>query len=145
MSVIQGVRVRGFGTRNLTWKVGGSLDGRDFAKVARSAGVGGGLKPYFDAERAVMRVLDPLESAIDDLEADEQITSREADRRYKALEARANEEGAWFPIADGIRVVAALREKLGESHPAANDLRELAWLLKIAAKKGKEFRMYTNP
>ena len=144
MSVIQGVRVRGFGTRDLTWKVGGSLDGADFAKVAKKAGVPG-LKPYFDAERAVMRLLDPLEAEIDDLEADEQITSREADRRYKALEARANEEGVWFPMADGARVVAALREKLGESHPAANDLRELAGLLKTAAKKGKEFRLYSNP
>ena len=144
MSVIQGVRVRGFGTRNLTWKVNASLDGADFAKVAKKASVPG-LKPYFDAERAVMRILDPLESEIDDQEASEQITSREADRRYKALEARANEEGAWFPIADGTRVVAALRERLGESHPAANDLRELAWLLKLAAKKGTEFRLYSNP
>jgi hypothetical protein len=144
VSVIQGVRVRGFGTRDLTWKVGASLDGVDFAKVAKKAGVPG-LKPYFDAERAVMRVLDPLEAEIDALEYDEEITSREADRRYKALEARANEEGAWFAIADGTRVVAALREKLGEAHPSANDLRELARLLKIAAKKGTEFRLYSNP
>lgn len=92
-----------------------------------------------------MRVLDPLGSEIDELEDDEQITSREADRRYKALEARANEEGAWFPIAEGMRMVAALREMLGEDHRSANDLQELARILKHAVKKGTEFRLYSNP
>ena len=144
MSVIHGVRVRGFGTRNLTWKVSGVLNDADFAKVAKTARVAG-LKRYFDADEAVERALEPLESEIDELEDEEAITSREADRRYKALEARANAEGRWFPIADGIRTVAALREKLGDDHPSAPDLRELARLLKQASKKGTEFRLYSNP
>ena len=133
MSVIQGVRVRGFGTRNLTWKVNCSLS--DLA----------GLKAYFNADYAVARALGPLEDEIDALELDEAITSREAGRRYKALEARENEEGRWFPIADGLRTVASLRKKLGEDHRAAADLRELASLLKQAATKGSEFRLYSNP
>ena len=133
MSVINGVRVRGFGTRNFTWKVNYAL-----SSVA-------GLKTYFTADYAALRALGPAEEEIDRLELDEEISSREADRRYKALEARENEEGRWFPIKEGLRTVAAVQKKLGEKHPAASDLRELATLLKKASAKGKEFRLYSNP
>lgn len=57
MSVFNGVRVRGFGTRNLSWKVGYVLSGesvfkKEFEKVARPARVTG-LEAYFDAGYAV--------------------------------------------------------------------------------------------
>ena len=70
MSVIHGVRVRGHGTRNLTWTVGRALVGKELDRAAKAAAVTA-LKAYFDAEYAVARALEPLEDEIDDLEDDE--------------------------------------------------------------------------
>ena len=143
MSVIQGVRVRGFGTKGLTWKVGEPLALATF--VVRPKGPrANGLKRYFDPDRAVRRRLGPLETEVLELKYGGAIKAREADRRIKEIDERFDEEGRWFPIAEGAAKVAALRAKLGDSHPAAFDLRELARILTMAGKRGTEFRLYSD-
>jgi len=144
MSVIHGVRVRGVGKRDFTWKVSHSLTGRELDRPAKAAGVTP-LSAYFAADYAVTAELDRLETELLELKYNGTIKSREADRRMKVILARADEEGDWFPLPEGIRTATALLTKLGETHPAANDLRALLKTLQQAAKKGNEFRLYSNP